>query len=239
MTKQDAELAFWKDEMTARLPWFRGEVRERYGTRCPLPHERFTCHGTEELNALYTFWWFERYRYCHHLHVEPTYFRGHALEIGCGPLSAAPFFPLISMYVGIDPLVKDYYSIGYPKLYHAIQCPAERINIADASFDCVFSVNAVDHTDSFEETISEIERVTKLDGEIRIECHYHKATVTEPVELNDDRVLAAFRKFKMQVVKRSTSVELGYPPGTHPASDSFVVWSNKPHYFNAIKALHP
>jgi SAM-dependent methyltransferase len=60
-------------------------------------------------------------------------------------------------------------------------------------FDAVISVNAIDHVDDFFKTASEIIRVLKPNGKIRLHVHYHIKTQTEPLELNDTIVENAFR----------------------------------------------
>jgi SAM-dependent methyltransferase len=57
---------------------------------------------------------------------------------------------------------------------------------ADGWFDAVVSVTAIDHIDDFGAGAAEVRRVLKPDGIFRMHVHYHPATRTEPLELNDE-----------------------------------------------------
>jgi hypothetical protein len=111
----------------------------------------------------------------------------------------------------------------------------EDIN-TNETFDAVISVNAIDHVEDFELAIAACEDVCELDGEIRIECHYHVPTVTEPIVLNDERVGSAFKRFAVKKIADNPS-SVFYPPGTHPKEDRFTVWSNRLHKFDAVRSL--
>ena len=63
---------------------------------------------------------------------------------------------------------------------------AENMPFPDNIIDGIISVNAIDHFNDLNKVSSEIKRVLKKDGHLRIHIHYHKSTVLEPIELNDD-----------------------------------------------------
>lgn len=236
--KYAAEIQFWREEIDRYVTWWNGGMREFYGVLAPTPEQRVTRHATDRLNALETWVNADRWRYCKHLLIEPTYFDNQTvLEVGCGPLGLARWF-VGAHVVGLDPLWREYFRVGYPinNAQEILCSKAEEIDIDDDAFDATFSVNAIDHVDDFAEAVSEIERVTRADGEIRIEVHYHKPTTTEPHSLNDETVRAAFSKFEMHKLAESPSTRF-YPPGTHPRSDRFALWSNKRHLWEADVAL--
>lgn len=240
--KYAAELQFWTEELGRYVQWYRGGMREFYGIPAPTEAQKIRRHDSVERNALDTWINADRWRYCWHLFVEPTYFAGKkVLEIGPGPLGLAQWFIGASLYAA-DPLLEAYRNAGYPVDEQAISyCAgfAEALPYHDSFFDAVISINAIDHVDDFERAISEIERVVKPDGEIRIETHFHAATTTEPCVLTEDRVVCAFQEFDVKIASSMPSSYF-YPRGTHPASDRFVLWTNSPTslpLFNAREAL--
>jgi len=238
--KYAEEIRFWKSEISFYQRWYNGKVKELYGVPCPTEDEKITRFDTEERNAIETWVNADKWRYCKHLWVEPTYFGGKAiLEIGPGPLGLARFFSGTDLTIGIDPLVEVYREAGYEIDEQGLvyrEGYAEEIPYQDDFFDASFSVNAIDHVDDFQKTISEVERVTSPQGEIRIEFHYHEKTVTEPNVLNDEIVKSAFKKFDMNKIVESPS-SMFYPVGTHPSTDRFAVWSNKDYLYPAVRVL--
>lgn len=237
--KYAAEIQFWTEERDRYVDWYEGRLREFYGVPRPSHSAKITRHDTPRLDALETWVNADRWRYCKHLFVPPTYWGGKTvLEIGCGPLGLSQGFVGANL-IGLDPLVETYVALGYLLNEHRIDYlpnPVEDIPLWDDSVDATFSVNAIDHVDDFAAACREIERVTRPDGEIRIEVHYHAATTTEPWVLNDEIVAGAFRKFRMRKIAESPST-LFYPPGTHPRTDRFALWSNRDYLFDAVTAL--
>lgn len=127
------------------------------------------------------------------------------LEVGCGPLAPILQFTDCTRH-GLDPLLDQYIQSGWPLYdYDAkfVNAKGESMPYVDAYFDTVISVNALDHVDDFEQVASEIQRVIKIGGKVFLEVEYHRPTVTEPLELNDARVLEAFSSCKMtKVIER-------------------------------------
>ncbi len=238
--KYAAEKRFWTEELDRYVQWYNGEMRECYGVPRPSEMEKIKRHADVRMNALETWICADRWRYCWHLFVEPTYFAGkRVLEIGPGPLGLSRWF-VGAQVTGADPLVPFYIEAGYPLSTHGmLYCdrPAEDLSVLpDNYFHAAISVNAIDHVDDFEKAVAELERLVKPDGEIRIETHYHAATTTEPCVLTDERVLAAFHKFEMRKLS-SVASSYFYPRGTHPDGDRFVLWSNKEHAYPARDVL--
>lgn len=231
MSKYDAELDFWKREKAQYVRWFNGGFRtgEMYGIKCPTESQKIRRHGDEFLDALETWVNADKWRYCRHLLIPPTYWGSlRVAEVGPGPLGLGRWF-VGPMLVGIEPLLKEYVRIGYPLSGHNIgyTCdPIEATGHVDGAFDAAFSVNAIDHVDDFAAACAELERIVKPDGEIRIEVHYHAPTVTEPHSLNDELVKSAFNRFDMRKISELPSTAF-YPPGTHPKQDRFALWSNR------------
>lgn len=237
--KYAEEIRFWQNEISYYVGWYHGKHKELYGVPSPTDSEKIRRFSDESRNAIETWVNADKWRYCKHLWIEPTYFSGkRVLEIGPGPLGLSRFFSGAKVD-GIDPLVSVYREAGYPVDEQGLNYTesfAEEMPFGDGEFDAVVSVNAIDHVDSFEKTISEVERVTSEDGEIRIEVHYHARTITEPNVLNDEIVRSAFKKFDVKKIKESTS-NVFYPNGTHQSTDRFAVWSNRDYIFPAVESL--
>lgn len=233
-TKYDEEKRFWKDEISFYVRWFHGKIKELYGVPCPKQHEKVHRFSSEELNAIETWINADKWRYCKRLHVEPTYFSGKkVLEVGSGPLGLSRFFAGAEVHY-LDPLHAWYWQCGYPKVGYSIEARIE--DCMHHRYDAVISVNAIDHVDQFEDAINACEIMCDMDGEIRMDIHYHAPTVTEPHVLNDEIVAAAFKKFDMKKIAENPS-RVFYPRGTHPDSDRFAVWSNRDYVYDAVRSL--
>jgi 2-polyprenyl-3-methyl-5-hydroxy-6-metoxy-1,4-benzoquinol methylase len=233
-TKYDEEKRFWKDEISFYVRWFHGRIKELYGVPCPKQHEKVHRFSSEELNAIETWINADKWRYCKRLHVEPTYFSGKkVLEVGSGPLGLSRFFAGAEVHY-LDPLHAWYWQCGYPKVGYSIEARIE--DCMHHRYDAVISVNAIDHVDQFEDAINACEMMCDMDGEIRMDIHYHAPTVTEPHVLNDEIVAAAFKKFDMKKIAENPS-RVFYPRGTHPDSDRFAVWSNRDYVYDAVRSL--
>lgn len=238
--KYAEEIKFWTEELDRYVIWYRGGMKEFYGVPAPRECEKISYHADVRMNALETWINADKWRYCKHLFVEPTYFSGrNVLEIGPGPLGLSRFFAGARVW-GVDPLLDAYDLAGYPTTRHGIvyvESRAENMRIFNnGEFDAAISVNAIDHVDDFAKAISEVERVVRSDGEIRIEVHYHAPTVTEPNVLNDDIVRSAFGMFNIKKISEVPSSYF-YPEGTHPSSDRFALWATNNYLFDAKGAL--
>jgi ubiquinone/menaquinone biosynthesis C-methylase UbiE len=155
------------------------------------------------------------------------------LDIGCGPFPGLRAFSGCAMRVGVDPLVTKYEEIGFPLArwsdgYIYCQSKAESLPFPSHSFDAVLSCNAIDHVDDFAVAAKEVRRVLRPDGRICMQVHYHRPTVTEPLELNDETFVAHYGWVNgLRKANDTTSTNNGATvagPG-----EKYVVWTNIGH----------
>ena len=229
--KYAAEIAFWRATLDQWVAWYLGEALPR-GILPPTPEER-TTEFDLRTNAAVTFSrLYQETKYLTDLGLHPHAFRGkRVLDIGCGPAASLLAFKGADRH-GVDPLVDAYREIGYPldlweRMGFTYHCaPAEAMPLADHSFDAVVSVNAIDHIDDFAGGAEEIRRVLRPDGSFRMHVHYHEATETEPLELNDEVFLEHYDWVPgLRRIAESDSKDAGINragPG-----ELYVVWGNR------------
>jgi len=200
--KHGAELAFWRDSMRYLENWFLNGQPGRSGIRPPRPEQKINISESWVVNAVAT-----RHAMCPNYTERLQIGRDHlagkrVLEIGCGPFVPIQQFTGCVRH-GVDPLANLYMSAGWP-LYEydvkIISLGGESMPYPDGYFDSVISVNALDHVDNFEQVAVEMQRVLKRGGEFFVEVEYHPPTVTEPLELNDTRVLKAFSGCRLRCI---------------------------------------
>jgi len=117
-------------------------------------------------------------------------------DFGCGPRGSLIWAKSASLRLGID-ILANRYADAFPRdvLSHdmvyltsterVIPCPSDFI-------DVMFSLNALDHVNSFETICQEILRVLKKGGLLIASFNLGEpATATEPQSLNEGRVNAA------------------------------------------------
>ena len=193
-TKHDAELTHWKTGLQNLEDWFLRGSNLRIGLRPPTNNQKQNGSDSPLVNAVMTVHAL-RPHYTERLRVDRQRFHGkRVLEIGCGPMAPILQFEDCSRHC-IDPLVDVYMAAGWPLYeYDAkfINTGGESLPYRDGYFDAVISVNALDHVDDFEQTAREMQRVVRPDGSIFFEVEYHEPTVTEPLRLDDERILQAF-----------------------------------------------
>jgi len=204
--KHEAELAFWQGSLKYLKSWFHDGATGRSGIRPPTPAQKVSVSESWVVNAVMTMHAM-RPHYTERLRIERDHFRGkRVLEIGCGPLAPILQFQDCVRHC-VDPLVDLYMAAGWPLFdYDAkfFNTGAESLPYYDGYFDAVISVNALDHVDNFEQVAREMQRVIKPGGSLHFEVEYHIPTVTEPVKLDDKRVLHAFAQCKLTpVINRS------------------------------------
>jgi SAM-dependent methyltransferase len=208
--KYEDEIAYWRGEFNHLKDWFIDGTRDWWGIRPPSPTQRQTVSDLWAVNAVMTMHNM-RPSYSEELRLERDHFTGQrVLEVGSGPLAPILQFTGCIRHC-LDPLVNTYMAAGWPLYdYEAkfINVGGERMPYPDAYFDSVISVNALDHVDDFEKVASEIQRVVKHGGSIYFEVEYHAPTVTEPITLTDERILAAFPGCKMKTVVNCTGHEM-------------------------------
>lgn len=187
--KYAAEVSFWSKEIQAYERWYLGETRELYGLQSPLDLQKKMAKSLKDSAVLTWFELHQKPKYLHDLELGSDEFRGEkVLDIGSGPFPSALAFRGCSLYC-LDPLFHKYLEAGFPIHYYDnvkfIHAFSEEIPVEDNFFDAVISVNAIDHVDDLRKTAHEISRVLKPGGKLAMHVHYHKATVSEPLEIND------------------------------------------------------
>lgn len=227
-SKYPNELKFWKNELEIYEKWYDNEILSHYDEPAPKEDQKVILH-THSHSAIVTWAKIHQYpKYLEDLSLDKNAFKGlKILDIGSGPIPSACVFENCEIF-SLDPILGDYLNIGYPLHYYNrvkfICGNSENIPIEDHFFDAIISINAIDHVDDFFKTVKEIQRVLKPQGLIRMHIHYHKKTIEEPLELNDDIVQKGFN----------------WCPGWHKISDShkkrgctlknqdelFALWSN-------------
>lgn len=228
--KDEAEIQFWKEELQRYVSWYQAKEK-LHG--CPPPkHDEKTIKYGMPIDAAIT--WlkvFQEKKYLQDLKLNAKTFSGlRILDIGCGPFPNLLAFSNCERH-NLDPLIDLYKEAGYPiKVFSEMGCfyhcaPAEKMPFPDKYFDVVISVNAIDHVNDFAQTAKEIKRVMKQDGIFRMHVHYHKKTITEPIELNDKKFLKHYEWIpglhKIWVGNKKDC-------GSHTAlpDELFVLWGN-------------
>ncbi len=227
--KYNAEVAFWIGEIENYKNWYNGKLKTSYGTASPTEAEKIHVSNLKDSAILTWHKLHQEKKYLSDLQVKPDFFSGkRILDVGSGPMPSATCFNNVSLYC-LEPLLSKYIDIGFPIHYYGdtkfIQSKAEDIPVEDGFFDAIISVNALDHVDDFEKAANELKRILKPGGILLFHLHYHYKTITEPVELNDERVLNAymginnFRKIAEKKDKFGSVCEEG---------ESYTLWTNIP-----------
>jgi SAM-dependent methyltransferase len=208
--KHEAELDHWRKELVHLEDWFQKGTRDWWGLSPPTAEQRLEVSDLWVVNAVATRNAL-RPTYLERLRIDRDHFKGkRVLEVGSGPMAPIQQFSDCMRHC-VDPLVNVYMEAGWPLFaYDAkfVNTGGESLPYPDGYFDAVISVNALDHVDDFERVADEMQRVLKLGGETYFEVEYHAPTVTEPVRLNDARVLRAFSKCDLRVTASRSGEEL-------------------------------
>jgi SAM-dependent methyltransferase len=225
--KRSAELEFWRQEIKQYEKWFRGELPILYKTPSPGENEKVKAPNEKHASILTWHRLHQEVKYLENLGLTEDAFRHlKVLEIGSGPMPSSTCFKKSRLYC-LEPLLPEYIQAGFPLHYYNnvtfIHGAAEDIPVEDASFDAVISVNAIDHVDNIDEAAKEIRRVLKPGGQFRMHVHYHRPTVCEPTEIDDDKFRRLFEwcgDLKKLVVSRTSH------DADLPEDQSFALWSN-------------
>lgn len=228
--KYSSELEFKKDVILQQIAWYRGELAELYGERSPTNDVKIRV-GSERDNAILT--WAK-------VHQEPKYledldlmvnaFDGmRLLDIGSSAVPSALCFKNCEVFC-LEPLLPDQLKLHYPFWAYEQRARfvfgfAEAMPFPNSFFDAVISVNALDHVDDLATSVKEIRRVSKPNAKFRFHMHYHKASATEPIELNDAIVERAF-VWCQNFHKHSESKKKRGSTLAADSDESFCVWSN-------------
>jgi SAM-dependent methyltransferase len=230
--KHLSELAWWEEGLRRRVAWYRGE-HTMYGQPPPSDEEK-QVRATVEASAGVTTVAVSLNRYPEALKIPRDHFAGKTiLDLGCGPYPLSIAFEDCHI-IGLDPLVHEYETAGFPLSEFAdrvtfVRGFAEDMPFSSQSFDAVISVNAIDHVDDFAGAAREISRVLKKDGTLRMQVHYHAPTKLEPNALDDDTILEHLGHLGISKVSDEVPSIPARGPDSIPTiapGDRFVVWAN-------------
>jgi SAM-dependent methyltransferase len=226
-SKQLAELQFWRMEIERYKKWFRGELSSLYKTPSPKEHEKIKAPNEKDASILTWHKLHQERKYLENLDLPADTFKNmKLLEVGSGPMPSATCFSDCRLYC-LEPLLPDYLQIGFPLHYYQnvtfIHAAAEDIPIDDKFFDAVIAENSLDHVDNIVQAASEIRRVLKHGGLLRMHVHYHRPAICEPIDIDDDLFVRLFQWCgnirKIKTSRHSHDYDL-------PEDQSFALWSN-------------
>ena len=225
--KYKAEISFWKREIANYIQWYNGRIESHFNTPTPTDSEKIKVRSLEHSAILTWIKLHQEKKYLADLALPTCAFKGmKVLDIGSGPIPSGLVFKQCELYC-LDPLFPQYIEAGFPLHYYDrvkfVSSRAESMPFEDNFFDAVISVNAIDHVDDFIKVAQEIHRVLKPDGKLRMHVHYHKATITEPLELND----FLFEKIYAWVPNLKKVKEVDEKYGSKAKEgEKYVLWSN-------------
>lgn len=231
--KQKAELAFWDNELILYAEWLEGTLSHLYNTPSPSQSD-IVASSTHEHSAVLT--WLKLHqmpKYLADLQLQADAFKGlNILDVGSGPMPSALAFHDCHI-TALDPLHPYYKILGFPyDTYNKMSggaldfatASAENMPLEDDTFDAVIAVNAIDHVDHFEEAAQEIQRVLKHNGKLAMHIHCHTATICEPIELTEERVISSFSSIEdLRIIHRS---QQSYSSKGLPNTEHFTLWRN-------------
>jgi len=227
LNKQDAELLFWTYELKSYQQWYDGYISILHNTKNPNSFEKIDAPNQKDASILTWHKLHQEKKYLIDLDLDANVFhRMKILDIGSGPIPSATCFTNCQVYC-LDPLLHKYLEVGYPLHYFDnikfIQGVSEKIPIENDFFDGVISVNSIDHVDNLQETSSEIDRVLKPGGMLRIHYHSHLPEKCEPISINDDLFQKSFQWCgELQKIKTS---HISYSSSL-PENEYYSLWSN-------------
>ena len=189
--QQEAELDFWKNlYLDLGEKGFRELRQEDYETKTTMFEE--------------------------HLCTE----HGLGLDLGCGPVSIFEFSPLRHKCIifATDPLMEKYQKItpmlsihnangsGLRYVINKEDKPAELIPFTDNYFNWVACINVLDHTQSPQLLIHEIQRVLERGGRLYLQVNFDPKLTTPHYELFD---LPTIRFYTRNLVKKEEHITVG------------------------------
>jgi SAM-dependent methyltransferase len=228
--KYFSELEFKKKIISQYVAWYRGEIPGLYGEPPPAEDAKVRV-GSERDNAILTWakvW--QQAKYLADLELTENAFEGmRLLDVGSSSIPSGLCFKNCELFC-LEPLLPEHLKLGFPfwayeQRARFIYGFSEAMPFPDSFMDAVISVNALDHVDDFAQTVREIRRVSTHNARLRFHLHYHKATVTEPIELNDDIVAHAF-SWCSNFHKHSESKNKRGCQLDSEINERFCVWTN-------------
>ena len=114
-------------------------------------------------------------------------------DFGCGPRGSLKWLKSATIKIGTDVLVDKYVDIFYSNIISHemiyLKCTESAIPIPSDYIDILFTLNAIDHVDSFEKMSKEIVRIIKPGGEFIGSFNLNEpATTCEPESLSEEIV---------------------------------------------------
>jgi SAM-dependent methyltransferase len=226
-TKYASELAYWENEVTRIVQWYKGDSSELCGIGAPSDSEKVHVHKQEHSAILTWQKMCGESKYLHDLRLEYGSFKEkRVLDLGSGPVSGATAFHAADLYC-LDPLLPYYIQCGFPIHYYEakfVYSCAEQTPFPNDYFDAIVAVNSIDHVDDFEAVASEMNRILKPNGRLAIHAHYHKAVECEPVELSDARMEKAFAWCPGMKMVHSSNAKLGHTLNCE--NEMYALWRN-------------
>jgi 2-polyprenyl-3-methyl-5-hydroxy-6-metoxy-1,4-benzoquinol methylase len=149
-------------------------------------------------------------------------------DFGCGPRGSLIWAKQANLRIGIDVLANQYIEC-FPKEYltHGmiyVTCTEQSIPIPDATFDVIYTVNALDHVANLTVMCNELRRILKPGGLIIGSYNLnHKATRAEPQRITEDSLkMMLFRDYKILKWKVSA-------PGDYSSRETQYapLWNNQ------------
>lgn len=114
-------------------------------------------------------------------------------DFGCGPRGSLKWIKSAKIKIGIDVLVDkfvdNFYSniISHDMIY--VKCTESAIPVPSDFIDILFTLNALDHVDSFEKMSKEIVRIIKPEGELIGSFNLNEPpTACEPISLSEEMI---------------------------------------------------
>jgi SAM-dependent methyltransferase len=226
-TKAEGERNFWITDLVRYTDWYDGKLEEVYDTKPPTASQKIKAPNKKDSVVLTWLELHQKPKYLVDLQLDANAFKGKKLlDVGAGPYPSGLAFKGVDLYC-LDPLYAEYIADGFPIHYYKntyfVNSPAEQMPIEDNFFDAVISVNAIDHVDDFHKTAQEIKRVIKPNGRLAMHVHYHKKTITEPLELNDRVMQREYGWCKNFKKISSSRQKMGYEL---QGDEIYAVWRN-------------
>lgn len=210
--KYGSELGYWEQELVNLDRWWRRREMDWWGVPPPDGPPPATGGEGEGWKVAAILGLHARYPcMLEELAIGPGDCAGRrVLEVGCGPLVPILQLPDCERH-GLDPLMDAYAAAGWPvgaldaRLLRGF---GEAMPYPDAEFDVVVCRNALDHVDDVARVAAEMIRVLRPGGRLLLAVEYHPPTREEPVQLDDDAMVALFAGASLRKLRDRSKAEL-------------------------------